>query len=310
MTSSIKPPALHPGDTIGIAAPASTFHRETLLHGIEHIREAGYKILFRPDIFSQNGYLAGTDRRRTNELEIMFMDRRVKAIFCARGGYGSQRLLPLLDENALRNNPKIFMGYSDITALHSFLQKVCGMVTFHGPLVTEMADRKPKDLRSIFDALANREPWGTLSTGLLDVLRPGRTEGLVTGGSLTVFTQMLGTRYEPDTEGMILFFEDRGEKPYAIDRLFSHVKLAGKFDRAAGLILGQFTPPVDWSKGEQAYSDEIKRIVLDLLEDFRFPIVRNFPAGHFDGSICFPFGVRATLDGEHGAVSVNEPCLS
>ena len=310
MTSVIKPTRLRPGDTIGIAAPGSVFKRELFLHGLQHIQEIGYKISFRPDIFSRKGYLAGSDERRATELNLLFADSRIKAIFCARGGYGSQRLLPLLDKKVICANPKIFMGYSDITALHTFLHEDCGLVTFHGPLVTEIANMEAEGLERLLLALNNTDPWGELAAGCLDIVRGGSTEGIIIGGSLTIFTQTLGTRYEPKTDGRILFFEDRGEKPYAVDRLISHLKLAGKFDKVTGLVLGQFLPPGDWPKDQQVYLKEIKAIVLDLLGEFNFPILSNLPAGHINGNICFPLGVSAMLDGTRGKVTIIEPCIS
>lgn len=310
MTSVIKPPRLKVGDTIGIAAPASAFDEDAFAKGIRRIREAGYRTVFRPDIFSRSNYLAGDDARRADELNRLFADRSINAIFCARGGYGSQRILPTLDGKMFRKNPKIFMGYSDITALHCYLHNICGLATFHGPLVTEFGDVSEDDLCNILDALGNPAPWGELPSSRIDVLRTGKSEGILIGGSLSVFACTLGTPYAPSTDDAILFFEDRGEKPYAIDRLFSHLKSAGKLDGAKGLILGQFIPPEGWAGGEENYLDEVKRIALDAIGSSRVPVLSNFPAGHFRKSICFPLGVRARIDGEKGTVTIMEPCLT
>ena len=306
----IKPPKLQPGDTIGIAAPASAFNSEAFSRGVERIRGAGYETFFRRDIFSREAYFAGADERRADEVQCLFSDKRVKAVFCARGGYGSQRLPPLLDDGVFRNNPGILMGHSDITALHCYLQEKCGLVTFHGPLVTELGSLDDDAFDFIFRSLSNDRPWGRLPVGRLDIIRPGRAEGIITGGNLTVFTSCLGTQCEADTAEKILFFEDRGEKPYAVDRLFTQLKLAGKFNSARGVILGRFMPPVGWDKGDEAYATEIRRIVVDILGEFGFPILANFPAGHFKGNITFPLGVNVALDGEKGEVTVTESCLT
>lgn len=310
MTSVIKPPRLKPGDTIGVAAPASAFDKDMFLRGIRRIQDAGYRTLFQSDIFSRSNYLAGADERRADELNRLFADRSIKAIFCARGGYGSQRILPMLDSGTIRKNPKIFMGYSDITALHRYLHNICGLVTFHGPLVTEFGDMAEDDLSAIFNALGNPAPWGELPSPRIEVLRSGKSEGMLLGGSLSVFACTLGTPYDRPTADAILFFEDRGEKPYAVDRLFSHIKLAGKLDAAGGLILGQFIPPEGWAGGKGGYENEIKRIVLDMVGSNRFPVLSNFPAGHFTKSICFPLGARARLDGGKGTAAIMEPCLT
>lgn len=306
----IKPPRLRPGDTIGIAAPASAFDEDAFSMGIRRIQDAGYRIFFRPDIFSRSNYLAGADARRADELNSLFADRSINAIFCARGGYGSQRILPMLDQETIRKNPKIFMGYSDITALHCYLHNRCGLVTFHGPLVTEFGVMAEDALRSIFHALGNPAPWGGLPSPRVKVLRSGQSEGILMGGSLSVFACALGTPYAPPTAGAVLFFEDRGEKPYAVDRLFSHVKLAGKLDEAGGLILGQFIPPEGWAGRAEDYRAEIKRIVLDAVGSNRFPVLSNFSAGHFTKNVCFPLGARARIDGGKGTVAITEPCLT
>lgn len=310
MTSVIKPPRLKPGDTIGIAAPASAFDEDAFAEGVRRIRDAGYRTFFRPDVFSRDNYLAGSDERRAGELNRLFADRSIKAIFCARGGYGSQRILPMLDRETIGKNPKIFMGYSDVTALHCCLHKICGLVTFHGPLVTEFGKMTEDALRAVFDALGDPAPWGELPSPRTEALRPGASEGILLGGSLSVFASVLGTPYEPPTAGAVLFFEDRGEKPYAVDRLFSHLKLAGKLDGAEGLILGQFIPPEGWAGRADDYKAEVERIALDAAGPERFPILSNFSAGHFTKSVCFPLGARAGIDGGKGTVAIMEPCLT
>ncbi|MCX6358078.1 MAG: LD-carboxypeptidase [Candidatus Aureabacteria bacterium] len=306
----VKPVALRPGDTIGIAAPASAFDPEAFRRGVERLKGLGYGVRFRDDIVARNGYLAGSDGKRVAEIEELFADPGVRAVFCARGGYGSQRLLPLLDSSLIRRHPKLFVGYSDITALHCYFNGVCGMATVHGPFLNEIADLDTAALEYLFKSLSRTDPWGESPAAGLEVLKGGQGAGALTGGSLTVFSMTLGTPYEADTAGRILFFEDRGEKPYAIDRLFSHLNLAGKFIHARGLILGKFIPPAGWTWGEESYRGEIRRIVLDATRPYRFPVVLNFPAGHCNGNVAIPFGVRVLLDGEGGRVVVEEACLS
>lgn len=308
MTTSIKPPRLLEGDMIGIAAPAGAFDRDLFSRGVGRIREAGYTPVFRDDIFERRGYLAGSDERRADELMGLFRDSRVRAIFCARGGYGCQRILPLLDAATIARNPKILMGYSDVTALHVFLGCACGLVSFHGPLVTELGGMDAETLGCLFALLSSPGPWGEVASDGVRDLRRGNSKGVLMGGSLSVFCAMLGTRYEPDTSGAILVFEDRNEKPYEVDRLFSQLRLAGKLDGACGLILGTFAPPKD-SDGEAVeYREEIERIALEAAAGFSFPVISGFPAGHFGANICFPLGVGAEIEGER--VRVIEPCLA
>jgi muramoyltetrapeptide carboxypeptidase len=309
MTSAIKPPPLEKGGVVGIAAPASPFDRDAFARGVRALEESGYRVAFDEGIFSRDGYLAGSDRRRAEELARLFADPRVGAIFCARGGYGSQRVLPMLDAGLIRRSPKIFVGYSDITALHGFLGGECGLVTFHGPLVTEMGGMGPGALRALLSSLGKTAAWGGIASGLRAV-RGGRAEGKIVGGSLSVFCATLGTRYAPPTKGRILLFEDRGEKPYAVDRLFSTLRISGTIGGARGMLLGRFVPPAGWSGGDDAYQAEIRRIALDATDGCPFPVLAGFPAGHFPGNTCFPLGVRVAVDGGEGSVSVVEPCLA
>ncbi|HOE26559.1 MAG TPA: LD-carboxypeptidase [bacterium] len=309
MTSAITPPPLGAGDTVGIAAPASPFDRECFLRGVRLLEEAGHRTLFEEGIFSRDRYLAGSDRRRAGELSRLFADQDVKAVFCARGGYGSQRLLPLLDPKLFRGNPKIFVGYSDLTAVHAFLGTACGLVTFHGPLVTEMGRMEPPAFRALLAQLGRTAPWGEVAAGL-ETLRGGAAEGPLAGGSLTVFCALLGTPYAAETAGRILLLEDRGEKPYEIDRLFSSLRFSGALDEARGLLLGRFVPPAGWKEGAERYGEEVRRIALEATEESGCPVLAGFPAGHFDGSILFPLGARASLDGTRGTVTLTEPCLA
>ena len=305
----IRPPSLLPGDTIGIAAPASAFRKEDFTRGIERLREAGYEVIVDAGIHSRNGYLAGTDERRARELTGLFLDGRVRAILCARGGYGSMRILPLLNAALLRRNATILMGYSDITALHLFLQRACGMVSFHGPLVTELGGLTGADVAALLRPLSVTEPWGPLETGPLDTLRGGRAEGRLTGGSLSLVSAMMGTAFQPEAGGALLFFEDRGEKPYAVDRMVRHLSLCGLFDAACGVILGRFIPPEGWRGDPRDYESEIGRIFLEATGGRRIPVAAGFPAGHSPGSICFPLGTRVRLDADSGTASIIEPCL-
>lgn len=309
MTSAIKPPPLAKGDTVGIAAPASPFDREAFLRGVRAIEAAGYRVRYGEGIFSRDGYLAGSDRRRAGELMGLFADSHVRAIFCARGGYGSQRILSLLDPRVVGAHPKIFLGYSDLTALHAFLGETCGLATFHGPLVTEMGLMDPPALRALFAALGNTAAWGELASGL-ETLQGGRAEGPLSGGSLSVFCALRGTPYAAGSAGRVLFFEDRGEKPYALDRLFSSLRLSGTIAGACGMLLGRFVPPPGCGAEETEYQAAVRRIAREAATGCGCPVLAGFPAGHFNGSIVFPLGVPVLLDGARGSVTVTEPCLA
>ena len=230
----VKPPALRSGDTIGIVAPASNLTRGDLEAGCEGLRRAGYRPFYFDSILEQDLYFAGSVQRRAHELEEMFAREHVRAIVCARGGYGANYLLEVLDLEKIKSHPKIFVGYSDLTTLLTYLFDVAGLVTFHGPMAAkDWAHEDGVDLASWQAALAGTAAWelnlsaGSGARGLVD----GTAEGVLYGGCLSILVASLGTPYEIRTEGTILFLEDVATKPYQIDRMLMQLKLAGKLDR-------------------------------------------------------------------------------
>lgn len=232
-TPRVKPPALQLGDTVGIVAPASNIKRGDLDAGCERLRRAGYRPFYFDSILDQDLYFAGPVERRARELEEMFAREEVRAIVCARGGYGSNYLLPVLDLEKIKTHPKIFVGYSDHTALLTYFTDAAGLVTFHGPMVAkDWAHEDGVDLTSWQAALSGTAAWepnlgaGSGARGLIE----GTAEGILYGGCLSILVASLGTPYEIRTDGTILFVEDMAEKPYRIDRMLMQLKLAGKLD--------------------------------------------------------------------------------
>jgi muramoyltetrapeptide carboxypeptidase len=288
--------ALQEGDCIGLAAPASPFQREALAAGVAVLRDLGFRVHYTPHVFDAYRYLAGTDATRATDLQALFANPEVKAIFCCRGGYGSQRLLPYLDPILIRANPKIFMGYSDLTSLLLYLYSRCRLVTFHGPVVAGdlHADLEPAILHQLKGVLsgdddAMQPPAQFLET--LTVLRPGEAEGHLLGGCLSLFVCSIGTPFQPQTQGSILFFEDRGERLYAIDRMLTYLKLSGVFAGVRGIVFGNIEPVQ--ADHDQPYS--MPEVILDVLDDLDMPILYGFPAGHCAQPLTLPFGVRAAI---------------
>jgi muramoyltetrapeptide carboxypeptidase len=241
-SSRVKPPALQPADTVGIVAPASNVNRADLEAGCEALRRAGYRPFYFDSILDQDLYFAGSVERRARELEAMFARSDVKAIVCARGGYGSNYLLETLDLEKIKAHPKIFVGYSDLTTLLTYFSDTTGLVTFHGPLVAkDWAHADGVDLASWQSALSGSAAWelnlGASSgvTGLVE----GAAEGILYGGCLSILVASLGTPYEIETAGTILFLEDLAEKPYQIDRMLMQLKLAGKLKSVRGIVFGE-----------------------------------------------------------------------
>ena len=284
---ALKPPRLGPGSVIGIAAPAGPFEPATLDRGVEVLRAMDFEVVVPDGLFDANGYLAGTDAHRADVLNRLFADPGIDAVMCARGGYGSLRILPLLDYARMAAQPKVFVGFSDITALLTAVSSRCGLITFHGPVVTTLADASEKTVEGLWEAVASDRPVTVRSEGAM-ALRPGSASGPVCGGNLNTLCHLLGTPFAPRFRNRIVFLEDRGEAPYRIDRMLVHMRTAGCFDGIKGLVLGSFDDcgaPV-----------EIQEIVKDVFQEAEFPILAGVEAGHTEPNLTLPFGVRAVLD--------------
>lgn len=290
------PEPLVPGDTIGIAAPAGPCDPDEVERGIRILESAGYFAMLPEGLFEKNSYLAGTDAHRAGIINRLFADNTVKAVFCARGGYGCMRILPLLDRKTICKHPKIFTGFSDITALLSFFQNQCGMVCFHGPVLSTL--EAGESLDALLDAVRDR---GALRIHLKNavVLRPGKTAGIVSGGNLATLCHLAGTPFQPRFEGQIVILEDWNEPPYKIDRMLTQMKLSGCFTGIKGLILGSF---------EHCGADaEIHNIIKDVFRDCEIPILAGFGFGHGSRNITVPLGVRAEMDAGGAVLSFQTP---
>jgi muramoyltetrapeptide carboxypeptidase len=291
----IKPPQLKPGDTIGIVAPASNIRRDLLEAGAAELHRLGFKTKSLDSIFTTQLYFAGNDERRAEELNAMFADPEVKAIFAARGGYGSIRLLPLLDEAVIAAHPKIVMGYSDITTLLLYLQQRHRWVVFHGPMVTrEFAGGEAQyDRDLLWRVLCQAQPAGQVDLTGTEVLRPGVARGRLVGGCLPMLISSLRTSYELETQEAILFIEDYASKPYQVDRMIMQLRAAGKLDRVRGLIFGEMTDCIQHP--QQGYT--IIDVIEGCLADLRIPTLFGVRSGHSEvRNQVLPLGVEVTLN--------------
>jgi muramoyltetrapeptide carboxypeptidase len=281
------PVRIKPGDTIGIVAPAGPFDHQTFMRGARIIEDMGFKIFIPPGLFEKNRYLAGADKHRVQIVNRMFADNSIDAIICARGGYGSMRILPMLDFDAIKNNPKVFIGFSDITILLSVLFTRCNLVTFHGPVVTSLVDASEETKRSLFSNVTSESNLEIKLSGGITI-NPGMAAGEVCGGNLTMLCHLVGTPYAPDFENKILFLEDRHEAPYRIDRMLVHMELAGCFKKVSGIILGTFEDcgPIE----------DVFKIIAELFKKYHIPILAGLDAGHGSQNLTFPLGIEATLD--------------
>jgi len=303
-TPRIKPRALRPGDTVGIVAPASSFKRDEFEPGCEALREMGYKPVFSESIFDHDLYFAGSAERRARELEEMFEREDVKAILCARGGYGANYLLPLVDLKKLAAAPKIFVGYSDITSLLTHFCDAGSFVGFHGPMVAkDFAKPDGVDVGSWHNALSGAEGWRLEFGGGSGVkcLVAGSAEGILYGGCLSMLVASLGSPYEIETEGTILFIEDVATKPYQIDRMLMHLKLARKLNDVRGIIFGEM---LDCIQGQdQRYT--LEEVVMRVVGDLGIPIAYGVRSGHVSRqNITLPIGVRSALNVQSSSVAL------
>lgn len=312
--AATKPAALEPGDTVMLVAPAGELIEKRMKLAAERLREMGFEVVVPDDLYRSWGYLAGSDQRRAEELMRAFTDPEVDAVFPGTGGYGTMRILDLLDYDKIRANPKVLIGFSDITGLHVALANKCNLVTFHSP--------NPQwglGSDSNLDPLAARYFWRNLlaeknrgeagfvyeppTWAPLGYFVPGVGEGPLCGGNLSLVSALAGSEYQLDTDGCVLFLEDVNEAPYRVDRMLRQMKLAGQLDDLRGVILGQFRD-CEADSGDASLS--LTEVFLDYFGDASYPVVCNFPAGHVAINATLPLGVPVRVDAERGQVRVLE----
>ena len=304
----IKPARLRKGDTIALVTPASgPFEPSTIQKTKWRLENLGFRVKLGRHIGENYGYLAGSDEARADDLHWAFQDSEVRAIVALRGGYGSARLLKYLDFDLIRRHPKILIGYSDITSLLLMVFKLAGLVTFHGPV--GVSDFSEYTLRYFWAAVGDSEPIGEIDFPEPDdpylppnqtwALHGGKATGELVGGNLTMVCASLGTPYEIDTKGRLLFLEDIGEEPYSIDRMLTQLDNAGKLDDAAGIVLGH-CEDCGPRKFEPAFSRtlSVEEVYRDRLGHLRKPVLVDLPIGHLHDKLTVPLGVKATVDAD------------
>ena len=309
--SLLKPPPLRPGDTVGIIAPGSPIKRDLLLAGCEGLRLLGYRPFYRNSILDRDLYFAGSAARRARELEEMFEREDIRAIVCARGGYGCNYLLPELDLAKIRSHPKIFVGYSDVTTLLTWFADAARLVTFHGPMVTkDFAQSGGVHVASWNAALTAASAWDFNFSTEVKALIEGMAEGTLYGGCLSMLVSSLGTPFEIDIRDTILFIEDVAAKPFQVDRMLMQLKLAGKLEHVRAIIFGEMLDCVQPGV-EQDYS--LEEVVTRVLRELRIPVAFGLRSGHVTReNITLPLGVRCSLQVVPGSVHLRilEPSVT
>lgn len=307
----IKPAALRKGATIGIIAPCSGLpDPEQLPLAVRRLEGMGYRIKVGGTCYAKEAYLAGPDALRADDVNTMFRDDTVDAILCARGGYGATRILSMLDYDAIRANPKVFSGYSDVTAFHAAIMAKTGLCTFHGLMAASDFGQETVDAfsaQAFFRAVGDPMTLGLLQNPpgypLLRAVVPGRAEGPLIGGNLSLMAALLGTPYLPDVDGCILFLEDVDEAPYALDRYLTHLKSAGVLDRVAGIVLGDFKRcGPEGEEGARGLWEMFGRTLADL----PIPVLSGLRVGHCTPKLTLPLGARCLLDADEGTLTMLE----
>ncbi|QFT89806.1 putative murein peptide carboxypeptidase [Bacillus sp. THAF10] len=293
----MKPLRINRGDTVGIIAPASPPKQDKLKAAIQFLEnELGLKTKLGNYVDTPYGYLASKDEEKLEDLHAMFLDQEVKAIICACGGFGTARIASGIDYEIIKNNPKIFWGYSDITFLHQTFYQKAGLVTFHGPMLSSdmgLDNLHPQSKEGFQQLFEPKEIVYSEGISSLDVLKEGKVSGELVGGNLTLLVSSLGTKFELDTKGKLLFFEDIDEQPYKVDRMLNQLKMAGKFDDAAGIVIGDFHNCVpDEGKPSLTLDEVISQHVLEAGK----PTMKGFKFGHCFPNIAIPHGAMAKLD--------------
>jgi muramoyltetrapeptide carboxypeptidase len=314
----LHPKRLHPGDTVMFIAPAGPPKKDEVLRAKQRIEDRGYKVKMRDDLFEVEGYLAGTDERRAEELMEAFLDDEVDGVLCVRGGYGCMRILDQLDFDKIRKHPKVLLGFSDITALHAALQAKAGLVSFHGPGPASGlgSEKGPTDFtaKSVIQALESPSGESASAGGgatndyIIQVPNSvakvaaygaGKAAGRLVGGNLSLISALEGTPYAVDCRDAILLIEDVNEAPYRIDRMLAQLKLAGKLDQIRGAVLGQFT--TEFVREDKLTDDarfDTNGVLAQYFKDAGIPVLVNYPIGHHDQNATVPLGAQVEIDAD------------
>lgn len=313
-----RPRRLQPGMTVGLVTPASNLWEDRdIEYAADIVRSLGYRVKPGEHLFRRSQYLAGSDRERAADVNSMFADPGVDAIFCLRGGYGALRILPMLDYELIARNPKVLLGYSDITALLNAIHTRTGLVTFHGPIAAQdFSDYTLEEFRRILVRAESptslgapppfeAQPGRAERENRISRFRGGRARGPLLGGNLSLLCKLLGTPYEPEFRGRILFLEDVEEAPYRIDGMLTQLWLAGKLGEVAGIAFGKFT---DTDIDENTFS--VEHVIRDRCNDLAVPVVRGLMIGHVDDQTVVPLGAMAELDGDRGSLTLVGQALS
>lgn len=314
---TIKPQKLKTGDTIGLVSPGGFITEQQLEEAKTNISSLGFSVVAAKNILNRYGYLAGTDKERAHDLHEMFGNKRIDGIVCVRGGYGCARVLDFLDYNLIKRNPKILIGYSDITALLYGIYSQTGLTGFHGPVATSTFNEFSVNIFK--NVLMNPQRQISLHSAIEDttkneykhfIIRSGKAKGKLVGGNLSIVASLIGTKYDVDTKGKIIFLEEVGEEPYRVDRMLTQMIQAGKFKYASGVALGVFTKCE--SKPDEsgiANSFSVSEVLRERLFQLEIPVYYGLSFGHIVNKFTLPFGINAELDVDNQELTLLEKAV-
>ncbi len=310
----IKPKKLQKGDLIGIISPASSVDDPAKLEkSVRYLETLGYMVRVGKNVGKYNGYLAGTDKERIDDLHTMFSDKKVNAVFCLRGGYGAARLLDKIDYKIIKNHPKIFVGYSDISALQLAIFYKSGLITFAGPMpgVDFYEDVSPFTEEMFWRLLTSSKKFGRINNpddeNILS-LNSGTASGRIVGGNLSVVSGLIGTEYFPDLKDKILLIEEMGEMPYRIDRMLNQFRLAKMFQGIKGVLLGSFRDCNEPDPNKKTLT--LGEVITDYLTPIKKPVIYNFKHGHLKNNITVPIGANIRMNATRKSIEISETVVS
>lgn len=314
----VKPPRLKSGDKLALVTPGSYITEDGLNESVKNLNDLGFDVTYNKDaILLQDGYFAGTDKQRAKDLMEKFEDKSVNGIVCTRGGYGCSRILPLLHYNLIRSNPKVLIGYSDVTALLYGVYQQAGLITFHGPVGTSTFNEF--SVNNFNRVLTNPERTEVFSNSNSDAdkntygvktLVEGTGKGRLVGGNLSIMVSLIGTRYDVNYSKKLIFIEEVEEEPYRIDRMLTQLIESGKFKHASGIMMGIFKD-CEVKKKDPGFkkSFSLMDVLMDRLSNLKIPVIYGMSFGHVNDKFTIPFGIRAELDTNHQTFTLLEKAV-
>jgi len=312
--SKILPARLKKGDLIGLVTPASSITKVQLEETVHKLTNLGYRVYYQDSVLDEYGYLAGKDTERAAEIMHMFSNKEVDAVLCVRGGYGAIRILDLLDYDLIKQNPKLLLGYSDITALHAAIYKKTGLVSFHSPM--GVSDFNSFSINAFIQVVAEananykynyKREENTVGNPEFDTytISSGVAEGELSGGNISVLDSIIGTVYEPDFKDKLVYLEEIEEKTYKVDKMLFHLLAATNLKQASGIVLGVFK---DCNVNEEP-GISLRQALDDLLKPLNIPIAYGLPFGHINNKITIPFGIKARMNANEATLELLEKAV-